>query len=887
MIALKRYQQDTLDSLQKFLARCADGVKPADAFAAVQKENGSPPQDYRPNVEGLSPEMPYVCLRVPTGGGKTLIACHAAGIAVKDFLRAERGIVLWLVPSSPILDQTADALRDPRHPYRRALDTACGSVEVHTIDEALRLSRAEADGATIVIVATIQSFKAEDTAGRRVYGQNEHFSEHFLNLPSDRAADLLPGADRKPMPSLVNALRLRRPIVIVDEAHNARTDLAFSALANVRPSCVIEFTATPARSEHPSNVLHQVSAAELKAADMAKLPVKVVTRHPGQREELLAEAVTLRRDLEKLASVEAQRTGEYLRPILLIQAERVDDCAGLKEKLVRDLGFSEPEVKISVGSLQELEGLDLSSPNCAVRAVITVQHLREGWDCPFAYVLCSLRATRSATAIEQIVGRVLRLPNARAKTQQGLNCAYVFSVSPSIGEVLEELRSALVSNGFTPAEAGRFLEPTPQGALPLTAQPRAVAIPKAEIDVAAAEAQTVALGGKARVDVQSGTVTIFVPLEEKEIQGLEQCIASEAGKSAVRALAESVKAADILSGGKGETRTPSPWERGAAFSAPLLSVRENGSALEFDATFLLEHPWKLGEKDASLPGYDPRQRPVGKAGSLDICARGDVTASQFNEREAADFVATLHQQVLALGVEEEWSTEKMVAWLDWKIEHQDILAGESAAFIGNSVRGLLAGGATVGDLALDRFRLREAIEKRIQDHRDAERHAAFQQFLLQGSDLAVDESRGIDFRTSIYEPGWLYDGEFKFKNHYFGERPGELSERTPAGRQTEEFKCAQYIDAHSGIEFWTRNLSRKTASFRLLTPEGWFYPDFVCKLKDGRTLVVEYKGSYIWEGAARKREVGAVWASRSGGKCLFAMPTDGNHDSIDVLIRPR
>ena len=140
---------------------------------------------------------------------------------------------------------------------------------------------------TFVIVATIQSFRVEDTTGRKVYDQNGTFAEHLLSLPADRLADLLPGADGKPKPSLVNMLRLRRPIVIVDEAHNARTDLSFATLGAVKPSCIVEFTATPARARHPSNVLHHVSAAELKAADMIKMPLRVITRHPSQADQLL------------------------------------------------------------------------------------------------------------------------------------------------------------------------------------------------------------------------------------------------------------------------------------------------------------------------------------------------------------------------------------------------------------------------------------------------------------------------------------------------------------------------------------------------------------------------------------------------------------------------
>ena len=181
-------------------------------------------------------------------------------------------------------------------------------------------------------------------------------------------------------------------------------DSSFATLGAVKPSCIVEFTATPARARHPSNVLHHVSAAELKAADMIKLPLRVITRHPSQADQLLGEAITLRADLEKLARAEAQQTGEYLRPILLLQAERVDACAPLRDRLVRQHpSISADQVKISVGRLDELKDVkDIASPSCPVRFIITVEKLREGWDCPFAYVLCSLKATRSATALSLI-----------------------------------------------------------------------------------------------------------------------------------------------------------------------------------------------------------------------------------------------------------------------------------------------------------------------------------------------------------------------------------------------------------------------------------------------------------------------------------------------------
>lgn len=893
MITLKDYQIRVLDSLRDFFRLCSRDHQPEAAFQSVQLHNGRVPIDYIPvAAAGLKPGMPYVCLRVPTGGGKTLLACHATGLAISELLHADKAVVLWLVPSNTILDQTANALRDPRHPYRRALELSCGTVEVVTIEDALRLSRATVDGQTVVIVSTIQAFRVEDPTGRKVYDQNGAFAEHLLNVPAGRLADFFPGADGKPKPSLVNMLRLRRPVVIVDEAHNARTELSFSTLGNVLPACIVEFTATPARTKNPSNVLHHVSAAELKAADMVKLPLRVITRHPSQRDQLLADALTVRANLEKLAVSEGQKTGEYLRPILLLQAERVDACEPLRERLVSEFGLTKDEIKISVGKLDELKDVkDITLPKCPIRIIITVEKLREGWDCPFAYVLCSLKETRSATAIEQIVGRILRLPNAQPKYHPDLNCAYAFSVSDSITAVLAELREALENNGFTTAEAERILIPMPQGVLPLGVQPQTVRFdPVKEIDMEVARVQVASLGGKVQIDIAKGEMTVFVPLDDEETEVLTSCMKTPEAKARVKETVALVSEAEKAFGGSGKTRTPSPYERRLDFIVPRLGMRENGELFEFESTSLIEHAWKLSAQDASLSeNYNPLKRPSGQTGTVDIGATGRVETVVADKLPENDFVGTLHQHVLALGSTGDWSLEDLIAWLDRNIEHQDIPLGESAEFLRKVIRGIMTkfAIADVSVLALDRFRLRDEIEKRVQQHRESERKAAFQKILQLDSGLTVSDECAINFKTISYEPSSLYAGSFQFQKHYFGPKPGELTEKTASGKLTEEFQCAQFIDSLPEIEFWVRNLPRKSTSFRLQTSTDWFYPDFLCKLKDGRILAVEYKGKHLYDAvdSEEKRAVGTVWASRSGGKCLFIMPTESDFSAISSIVK--
>jgi type III restriction enzyme len=200
------------------------------------------------------------------------------------------------------------------------------------------------------------------------------------------------------------------------------------------------------------------------------------------------------------------------------------------------------------------------------------------------------------------------------------------------------------------------------------------------------------------------------------------------------------------------------------------------------------------------------------------------------------------------------------------------------------VRGIMTkfGIAEVSLLALDRYRLRDEIENKIQQYRVAERKNAFQRYLLPESPLTVSAERVLNFSTISYDPSFYYDGSYKFKKHYYSAKPGELQELAPSGELTEEFTCAQYIDDMPEVKFWVRNLARKTSSFRLQTSKDWFYPDFLVQLNDGRVLVVEYKGEYLYDAkdAQEKRAIGEVWASRSNGHCLFVMPTKGDLGAI-------
>ncbi|HEY4723604.1 MAG TPA: DEAD/DEAH box helicase family protein, partial [Anaerolineae bacterium] len=333
------------------------------------------------------------------------------------------------------------------------------------IGEALYLSRPTLDTETVVIVATLQAFRVEETDGRKVYESNGALMDHFTGWPIEATQHLEKLDNGEFVYSLANVLRLRSPIVIVDEAHNARTDLSFETLARFRPACILEFTATPDTEHSPSNVIHTVSAAELKAEEMIKLPVQFHRRDNWQ--ELLTDAIAARDQLEQVARLEQQQTGEYIRPIMLIQAQPRRGAAPVTVEtviatLINDHQIPAEQVKEATGDNNELYAIpDITAKDCPVRFVVTVQALREGWDCPFAYVLCSVAELHASTAVEQILGRVLRMPYAKRKQNSQLNRAYAFATSANFQQTAEALKDALIDSGFNKQEVNDLIAVAP------------------------------------------------------------------------------------------------------------------------------------------------------------------------------------------------------------------------------------------------------------------------------------------------------------------------------------------------------------------------------------------------------------------------------------------
>jgi type III restriction enzyme len=898
VFAPKVYQRQVLESIEAYFNACHELPSPSIAFTATTERLWGRGNAYNP-LSGFPGDMPYFCLRVPTGGGKTWLAAKSVVLVNTHLLRCEYSVVLWLVPSKPIREQTLRALRDRLHPYHMALREA-GPITVMDLDEAKSVTRATLDTSTTIIVATRQAFQVEEEESRKVYQSSGALMQHFDNLSPTQRDELLSegeGAERTTPCSLANVLRLRRPFVVVDEAHNSRTELAFDMLARFRPSGVMELTATPDLERTPSNVLHSVSAAELKAEEMIKLPVVLETEPNWQ--QCLADAIGRRDALHKLAEEERRTGSPYLRPLVLIQSEprragvETLDFERVRNELITNHAIPANEIVVATGEEKGLEQIDadyklgVGDPACPVKFVITQRALAEGWDCPFAYILVSMASLSSATAVEQLLGRVLRQPGASHRQAKALNQSYAFVVARNFAETAGALRDRLVEGaGFERREVTQFVTAAKaeqarldlEGhagrvvvrpvAITLTEKPDLKGVPKPVRD-------------KVSWDGKHNTLTINTPLTKDEADALKTSVTSASAVAAI------VEAAEI-------SRTTAieffqtPAELGEVFRVPQLALRVQGELQLFDDPELLDYPWDLSTYDAAPTSDDLVALGVG----LKVSEGGEIDVDGESGKVISRFLPNLQRDLGLVYQPENWDEVRLATWLCRNLPDPLVTHTSKRAYVASWLTKLrVRDGFTLARTNLQKFLVRNLMEASIRDLRRQALGKAFQQALF-GDDaesrVAVTDQYAFEFHALAYSPSRDYDGRFghfDFRKHFYG-RIGDFDSK-------EEFECACWLDTQAQrgrIHFWVRNLVRREgSSFFLQKADGRFYPDFLCQLPGAADLpsailAVEYKGADRWAGAEDDRLIGGLWASLSGERCRFVMVKDRQWEWIEAVL---
>ena len=433
---------------------------------------------FSPRMDGCNRPVPNAVLKVPTGGGKTWLAISAVSRIMGRYLNRNTGFVLWIVPNEAIYTQTLKHLKDRQHPYRQALDRAAAG-RVRIMEKTDRLNARDVEINLCVMLLMLQSSNRQNRDSLKMFQDRGDVHGFFPpegeqqahKAALDRTPNLDGYNDIFPMvkDSLGNALRIIRPVVVLDEGHRAISDLAFRTLYGFNPCFVLELTATPQdvqprggrnpRAGRHANVLVEVTGRDLDREGMIKMPLNLEPRQGNDWKATLNAAVAKLYDLGNEARQLQANTGRYIRPIMLIQVERTGadqrESGQIHAEDVKDwlltAGFDEVEIAIKTAEQNDLnqpENQNLLSPTNRVRFIITKQALQEGWDCPFAYLLCALAANSNLKAMTQLVGRILRQPDAIKTEVTALDECHVITHRTDTAKVVEAVKNGLEKDGL-------------------------------------------------------------------------------------------------------------------------------------------------------------------------------------------------------------------------------------------------------------------------------------------------------------------------------------------------------------------------------------------------------------------------------------------------------
>jgi type III restriction enzyme len=499
---LKNFQQRVLDILENYLDELVAGQANFLKLAALKEQD--PDLDltlpdptekawgklrsaaklpsvrstipFSPRTDGTGRPVPSVALKVPTGGGKTILAANAVSRIMSRWVRSNWGFVLWIVPNESIYAQTRKALSNRGHPIRQQLDKAAAG-RVKILEKNDPLNKRDVDSHLCVMLLMLQSANRETQETLRMFRDrgnvhgffpvgDDYLAHHqcLLEVPNLDVYGDRDNLGAVVKDSLGNVLRSIQPIVVLDEGHKGYSKLALATLYGFNPRFVLELSATPKDRPHDlppmfSNWLVDVRGTELDREGMIKLPLNVTVHGGEEWRDCLRESLEQLNDLQREAERLQSDTGRYIRPIALIQVERTGKdqrdsgyihAAEVREYLLT-LGISEKEIAEKTAEKNELkdpENIDLLSPTCQVRFIITKQALQEGWDCPFAYVLCALAPMTNRNALTQLVGRILRQPETIKTGIEPLDECYVICHHASTREVIAAVKAGLEQDGM-------------------------------------------------------------------------------------------------------------------------------------------------------------------------------------------------------------------------------------------------------------------------------------------------------------------------------------------------------------------------------------------------------------------------------------------------------
>ena len=850
---LKQYQKEVISDLDAYIGYVEKYNRPDTAFHKFWEDKGIPisaiDNYYLHPYDNSITDVPHVTVKVPTAGGKTFIACNALNTIFKHLPAEKPKVVAWFVPSDTILKQTVKNLRDSSHPYRQKIDSHFGNAVCVVDKEAALFGHGihptEIREQLTIFVLSVQSFAANNKDGRRVYRENENLAEYAKLY--DTMTKRVEGSDET---GLIQVLSYLNPVVIIDESHNFEANLRVDMLKAINPCLILDLTATPRKK---SNIISFVDAMKLKRANMVKLPV-IVYNHRSTS-DVISSAIQMQRSLEQKAVAMEAEGGRYIRPIVLFQAQpKTDDdnitFDKIKSKLI-EIGIPEDQIKIKTANKDEIRNTDLLSRDCPVRYIITVNALKEGWDCPFAYILASLANKTSRVDVEQILGRVLRLPYTTKHKEELLNLSYVFTSSNDFRNTVENIIEGLNRAGFSKkdyrvAEAQTEPAPVPTG----QSSPNLFGDDEPVHD-------TPAIATTDDIDEQINTETIktaiATPSENTGTIELES-FARQENESYNQQVAQQTDNNDIPNDIKGMINTY-PIKDIFADKSKKLALPQ--FVKKINANLIFADEYVPLDKTMLAEGFDLDKcdhnidftRTESEAVRVDLEKSSGEEYAVTRRNLNANQLAYIKQHFATLSPE---SKQKQLAeMLAKNIRFDEISEPQVARYIKKAIEGLDS--EQLEDLYTNDWQTRNTIRQNIESLLFAHQEEKFKEWLDTGQIKC--------------QPAYRLSERITVKIKSIGLAKGLYTEEESInGFEYEVINAVANLD---NVLFWHRNPSRTGFCIN-----GYMnhYPDFIVWLDNGITVLLETKGDDRDNSDSRaKVELGRTWANKAGEQYRYFM----------------
>ena len=650
-----------------------------------------------------------------------------------------------------------------------------------------------------------------------------------------------------PDTALIQVLRQLSPVTIVDESHNAGSDLSIEMLNRLNPSFVLDLTATPRKN---SNILCYVDSRELKKEHMVKLPVIVYNR--ANRQSVIQDAIQLRGSIESQAKEQEAAGGEYIRPIVLFQAQpnlkgkETDTYQKIKQTLI-DIGIPKEEIAVKTSETDDIGNVDLLSKKCKIRYIITVNALKEGWDCPFAYILASLANKTSAVDVEQIVGRILRQPYIKTHSASLLNTSYVLTCSNDFRNTLENIVSGLNKAGFSRKDyrVGDFTNEVQQDST--SASQTAGTQLKMPIANQSEDDFT-------DIIIENIRTQIEITAENPNSRIEDMIRQAAAQTQQYNAEAENNNDFGFIGGEQGDMLNQNTIqdcykESVAGLRIPQFFIKTTPDL--FGNEYELLEPENLSE-GFTLSGQDAQisfELATGEMYHVDLQEYGEAVpkykrASKDESELLRDYLAKLPPESRITGC-----TSMICGQLN---KNNRYTTSDINEYVQRIVKNMTEDEVAAMEMAVPIYA--KKIQQKIRTLEDSYREAQFYKWLDNGTLKCLEYYEFPPVITPAVTtdsiPYSLYEAEKNDMNEF-------------------EAKVRDYVVKLDNIQWWHRIIERK--GFRI---NGFInhYPDFIVKTKSGKIVIIEVKGDDRDNSDSKKKlKLGRQWASQCGSNYKYFM----------------